>query len=98
MAEVRWTEEASTWLQNIYEYIAENDQRAAQKVVNEIYEQTQLLLNYPKLGYKYKDVLEGEIRILLYGHYRIAYLIKHSIVEIIGIFHGALQMENYLQE
>lgn len=40
---------------------------------------------------------EGDIRILLYGHYRIAYLIKGSDrVDILGVFHGALDIDRYL--
>jgi toxin ParE1/3/4 len=49
---------------------------AAAKVVSGIYDKVQLLNDFPQLGYKYKSEKEGDIRILLYGHYRIAYLIK----------------------
>jgi plasmid stabilization system protein ParE len=35
---------------------------------------------------------------LLYGHYRIAYLRRGdaAIVEILGVFHGALDINRYL--
>jgi len=34
---------------------------------------------------------------LLFGHYRIAYLIKNEeTIDILGVFHGALNLENYL--
>jgi toxin ParE1/3/4 len=37
------------------------------------------------------------IRILLYGHYRIAYLLKpDDNIDILGVFHGALDLERYL--
>lgn len=36
------------------------------------------------------------MRILLYGHYRIAYLVKDDGVEILGVFHGALDIERLL--
>jgi toxin ParE1/3/4 len=40
---------------------------------------------------------EGEIRLLLYGHHRIAYLIKgRGRIDIIGVFHGALEIDRYL--
>ena len=40
---------------------------------------------------------DGEIRILLYGHYRIAYLLKsESSIDILGVFHGALDIDRYL--
>jgi len=35
---------------------------------------------------------------LLYGHYRIAYLIKDkNNIDILGVFHGALAIERYLK-
>lgn len=48
-------------------------------------------------GNNKRDEPEGEIRILVYGHYRIAYLIKDNVVEILGIFHSALKIERYIQ-
>ena len=98
MAEIRWTEEAVAWLSDIYEYISEDNPVAAQKVVEGIYEKAQILKTFPKIGYKYKDEEEGEIRILLYGHYRIAYLVKPGAVEILGVFHGSLDIEQYIKQ
>ena len=41
---------------------------------------------------------EDGVRIILYGHYRITYIIKsEDEVDIIGVFHGALEMERYLK-
>ena len=78
MAEIRWTIEAETWLKDIYDYIAQDDPSAAAKVVDGIYEKAQLLKEHREIGYKYRSELEGEIRILLYGHYRIAYLLASN--------------------
>lgn len=57
MAEIRWTEEAVKWLQNIYEFIAEDNPLAAQKVVEGIHDKAQILKEYPEIGYKYRDAL-----------------------------------------
>ena len=75
MVEIRWTEEAQRWLRDIYDYIAADNPDAARKVVTEIYDKVQILEAHPAIGYRYRAETEGEIRILLYGHYRIAYLI-----------------------
>ena len=99
MAEIVWTEEAERWLKDIYDYIARNDPAAAEKVVSDIYQRAQILISFPEIGYKYRSESEGTIRILLYGHYRIAYLIKGSDrVDIIGVFHGAMDIDQYLPE
>ena len=68
MAELRWTNEAETWLKDIYDYVAQENPSAAVRVVEGIYEKAQLLKKYPEIGYKYSSESEGEIRILLYGH------------------------------
>ena len=96
MAEIRWSHEAAQWLKEIYEYIAQDNPTAAGKVVSGIYEKAQLLSDFPELGYKYREEPEGEVRILLYGHYRIAYIITDGPIDILGVFHGALQIERYL--
>jgi toxin ParE1/3/4 len=97
MAEIRWTEEAADWLKEIHNYIAQDDPSAAAKVISGIYENVQLLKFFPELGHKYKTEPEGDIRILLYGHYRIAYLIKDKeTIEILGVFHEAMDIERYL--
>ena len=97
MAEIRWTVEAEVWLRDIYDYIAHDNPSAAARVVDGIYEKAQLLKEYPEIGYKYRSEPEGEIRILLYGHYRIAYLLADDeSIDILGIFHGALDIDRYL--
>jgi len=97
MAEIRWTEEAHRWLLNIFDYIATDNLDAAHKVVAGIYEKSQFLHRFPEVGYKCRTEPEGEVRILLYGHYRIAYLVKASgDIDILGVFHGALDIDRYL--
>ena len=97
MAEIRWTIEAETWLRDIYDYIAQDNPSAAAKVVEGIYEKAQLLKEYPEIGYRYRSESEGDIRILLYGHYRITYLLTDDkSIDILGVFHGALEIDRYL--
>jgi len=77
MAKIRWTAESERWMRGIYEYIAQDNEKAAQKVITGIYNRVQILKDFPEIGYKYSAELEGEVRILLNGHYRIAYLIRN---------------------
>ena len=47
------------------------------------------------MGARYRD--SRDVRILLSGDYRIAYLVKaNADVDILGVFHGALEIERYL--
>ena len=97
MAKINWTDESEKWLQDIYHYIARDNREAAIRTVEAIYNKAQTLLDFPQIGYKYEPIQDREVRILLYGHYRIAYLIKENKdIDILGIFHGALDIEKYL--
>lgn len=97
MAEIVWTEEAERWLRDIHDYIAADNPGAASRVVIGIHEKAQVLHCFPEIGHKYRVEPEGEIRILLYGHYRIAYLLRPSqSIDILGVFHGALDIARYL--
>ena len=95
MVEVNWTAEAQRWLEDIFEHIAEDNPRAATGVVAGIYERSQVLTDHPEIGYRYQSS-SRRVRILLYGHYRIAYLVKASgDIDILGVFHGALDLTKY---
>ena len=55
------------------------------------------LSEFPPIGHRYEGISDREVRILLYGHYRIAYLIKsEEDIDILGVFHGALDIRRYL--
>ena len=95
MAEITWTAEAQRWLEDIFEYIAADNPHAAAQTVNGIYERTQVLANFPEMGHRYW-ASSRHVRILLYGHYRIAYLIKEDgNIDVLGVFHGSLDISKY---
>lgn len=95
MAQIVWTDEARRWLQEIYDYIAEDSEEAAYRTVRAIHERAEILLKFPELGYRYRE--QPDIRVLLYGHYRIAYLMSAGRnIEVLGVFHGALDIARYL--
>jgi plasmid stabilization system protein ParE len=71
---------------------------AAHKVVSGIYAKIQLLCDHPRLGQRYERITDREVREILYGHYRIAYLVQtEDRIEILGIFHAAMEIERYLK-
>ena len=97
MVEINWTDEAQVWLRDIYDYIALNNREAAERTIRGIFRKTQFLRQHPRLGHRYEAEKSREVQILIYGHYRIAYLIKsEGKIEILGVFHGALNIERYL--
>jgi plasmid stabilization system protein ParE len=48
MAEIEWTEEAKYWLQQIYDYIARDNEEAAWQVILGIYDRGQILRQFPE--------------------------------------------------
>ena len=95
MAEITWTSEALRWLEDIFEYIAADNPSAASGTVEGIYERAQVLAQYPEIGHRYLHSSRN-VRIILYGHFRIAYLVKDDgNVDILGVFHGSLDIAKY---
>lgn len=95
---VTWTDEASAWLEKIHDYIALDKPLAAQKVVKEILQKTKLLEGFPEIGHLHPDFSKRNVRVLLYGHYRIAYTIKNNDqIDVLGVFHGSLDLKRYLE-
>jgi plasmid stabilization system protein ParE len=95
MAEITWTAEAQRWMEDIFEYIAADNPDAAGRTVQGIYERAQVLATFPEIGHRYL-ASSRSVRILLYGHYRIAYLVKDDgNIDILGVFHGSLDITRY---
>jgi plasmid stabilization system protein ParE len=97
VAIIYWTDEAYRWLKDIHDYIVQDNPVSAKNVVEGIFERVEVLSVFPQTGHKFRGEPEGEIRILLYGHYRIAYLVKDDErIDILGVFHGAIEIDRFL--
>ncbi len=49
MGEINWTDEAEKWLGDIHRHIAQDNPRAAERVVTGIYRQSQVLADFPQM-------------------------------------------------
>lgn len=95
MATIAWTAEAQQWIEDIFEYIAADNPPAAARTVQGIYERVQILTKFPEIGHRYQ-ASPRNVRVLHYGHYRIAYLVKNDgNIDILGVFHGSLDITRY---
>ena len=89
MAELNWTRESEIWLKDIYSYIAADDSDA-DLLKSSTADQSSAS------WYRYEPEQSREVRILLFEHYRITYLIKaDGNIDIIGVFHGALDIDRF---
>ena len=95
MATIAWTEEAQRWLEDIFEFIVADNPAAAARTVQEIHDRAQDLASFPEIGHRYVASARN-VRILLYEHYRIAYLVKDDRnIDVLGVFHGSLDITKY---
>jgi plasmid stabilization system protein ParE len=90
MVRINWTIQAITDLKNIYEFIACDSKIYAKNQVVKIKEKTQLLKLQPKLGRIVPELMNENIRELIFGNYRIIYrFINVYNLDIITIFHSS---------
>jgi toxin ParE1/3/4 len=98
LEKVVWTAEAERWLLKIHDYIAVDSPVNAFNVVKSIYQRTQILERFSLVGHAYRSASGRDLRILLWGHYRIVYLVRpEGEVHVVGVFHGAMRFEEYLK-
>jgi plasmid stabilization system protein ParE len=98
-SEIIWTDEARHWLRVIREYITKDSPNAADRTIEGIWQKAQMLATYPEAGFKYELPGHDDVRVLLYGHYRIAYVVRaDNKIVILGVFHGALNIDRYFPD
>jgi len=88
---VEITRTAESDIQEIFEYILQDNEVAAVKWVDEIERQIDSLENFPMRCPVIPEVneLEKEYRHLIYGNYRTIFRIEGSKVIIMRVIHGA---------
>lgn len=73
--QVIWTDEAVNDLETIYDFLAENSQLAAQRIVESILSRVKQLASFPESGAKQENIKPGSIeyRYLVEGNYKVIY-------------------------
>jgi plasmid stabilization system protein ParE len=98
MVEIFWTDESKKWLKEIYDYIVLDNEKIAKRVINEIIERTEIIKTFPEIGQKLLEWEKENIRMILYGHYRIVYkIVTEKRIDILGIYHGALDLKKHFK-
>lgn len=85
---VRWTRTALANLDSLAEYIAQDNPRAAGRMVERIYSAVQNLVRHPAMGRPGR--VPGTRELVVSGtSYIVPYRVKESTVEILRVFHAA---------
>ncbi len=80
--------DAYTDLDEIWEFIAADNQDAADRVVEEIYETIRGLVPFPRLGHKRSDLTSRPLRFQTVRDYLIAYAPDENPLVVIAVLHG----------
>ena len=95
---IKWTKEALFNIQEIEDFISQDNQTAAINLTNKFISLVEDLVNFPKKGRIVPELSFDQIRETLYKNYRIVYLIKKNSIEILTVFEGhkLLDKENII--
>ena len=82
---------------DIYDYIARDNPRAAAQVLRSLDESIQLLADQPKLGKVFRH-RRLRLRLLMHDDYLVFYRERPGIIEIVRVIHGRRNIPDILDE
>lgn len=93
MVQISWLASAQEDLREIYEYIALDSPRYAERQIERIYRRTDILKTQATIGKPVPEIGDTNIRELLEGNYRIVYRILDSEnIHILMVHHSTRDM------
>ncbi|PSB38443.1 type II toxin-antitoxin system RelE/ParE family toxin [filamentous cyanobacterium Phorm 46] len=92
MAQIRWTSQALADLEAIGDFIARDAPNFAEVFVDRIFGAVQRLEAFPRSGRPVPEFGEENLREIIFGSYRIVYLLNSDEVSILTVFHSARQL------
>ena len=87
MANVERSAQAERDLLDIWLYIAENNSRAADRLLDHIHATVQMLARYPQMG-KRRDALRSGLRSFTVGDYVVFYLQRDQGIVLVRVLSG----------
>jgi addiction module RelE/StbE family toxin len=89
MAQINWTSQALQDLGLIAEFIGRDAPSFAQVIVDRVFESVERLESFPRSGRVVPEINQENIREIIWGSYRIVYLLRQEEVFILTVFHGS---------
>ncbi len=83
-----WTREALEKLAEIEDFISRDSQENAEKFVDYLIEQADLISGNPKIGRMVPDISNPALREIIVKNYRIVYRLKEEYIEVLTVFQG----------
>ena len=88
MSKLVWTAPAVSDLEAIYDFIANDSEYYASSFIEELIQQPEKLLEFPKIGRIVPEYNRMDIRELIFQSYRIIYQITDDRITILTVIHG----------
>jgi toxin ParE1/3/4 len=88
VAEIVWSGEAEEDLRAIREYIARDNPRVADRIVDDLVHSAERLREFPLSGRTVEELENEGVREIIVAPYPIAYQIAGEVVEILKVWHG----------
>jgi addiction module RelE/StbE family toxin len=89
MAQINWTSQALQDLELIADFIGRDTSSFAQIIVDRVFESVERLEDFPRSGRIVPEINQENIREIIWGSYRIVYLLRQEEVFILTVFHGS---------
>jgi plasmid stabilization system protein ParE len=80
--------EAYNDIDDIREYIADDNPDAADRVITKIFDSIRALVPFPDQGYRRPNLTSRPLRFKLVGEYVIAYAPEKKPLWVVAVFHG----------
>lgn len=86
---LNWTRKGRQRLQQVYDYIAEDQPTNALRFIDQITERVKVLPVHPRSGVMVTKYQRNDIREIYEGHYRIIYRVLPEQIDILTVRHSA---------
>lgn len=90
MARLRWTDEATRALEDLYAAMARSRPSTARRTIEGIVQRARSLARYPGRGTDTIYPADRPVLVLRHGQFRIAYVVGDDAVTILTVFHGGI--------
>ena len=85
---VLWTDQAFERLAEIEAYVARDDPKAGERLVDRIVARGAALADHPHLGRRLPELPSGDLREVIVGNYRLVYRARDDDVIVLTVFEG----------
>ncbi len=96
MGRFRLSQRAESDLADIHHYIAAENSSAADQFIDDLFGLFHLLAENPRIGQERSD-LRSDLRTMTHGKYVLLFYPMRDGVEIVGVIHGARDIESLLR-